>query len=70
MSWHNYKIDKHDGGLYFYLQVGHVGVPGSVRVEKLTREQAEGIGEAISEIIKRSEYDALENVRRALGIKS
>lgn len=68
-EWRNWKIDKEPGGLRFYLQVGHVGVPGSVRVEGLTREQAATLGDAINEVAKRSRYHALENVRSALGIK-
>lgn len=64
-----WQIHKDESGATFWLQVGHVGVPGSVAVRDLTRKQAQELGSALVEIERRAEYEALDVVRRALGIK-
>lgn len=65
----NWTIEKAEGGASFYLQVGVIGAPGSVRVDGLTRQQGADLGEAIRKIVGSAKYQALENVRDALGIK-
>jgi len=65
-----WRIEKTECGSGFNFWVGPPGVPGSVCVKGLSRQQGEDLGTAAIELSRRVEFRALENVRDALGIKA
>ena len=64
--WEIEKDTAH--GTSFRLFVGPPGIPGSVHVDGLSRQQAEALGVALTQLEKKVAFRALENVREALGI--
>ncbi|MEO1564141.1 MAG: hypothetical protein AAFR98_11955 [Pseudomonadota bacterium] len=65
----NFEIKKSESGADFSLIVGRPGIPGSHRVDGLTRDQSEKLGEALHTLCSRIRYETQDKIKSAIGIR-
>jgi len=64
-----FQIIKTESGSSYNLLVGRPGIPGSHRVEGLTREQVDALGPALHSLCARTRNETQEKIKSAMGIR-